>query len=202
MRGWSPIRATYAMMDVSSKAKAGWQMPSRRGVVEQDRPRCDWAQGDALLSRYHDEEWGESPDSDKEYFEAMMLEIFQAGLSWRTVLHRREGLRQAFAGFSIPVVANFTEHEVEQLMQDERIIRHRQKIVAAVLNARAFLAIQQHAGSFRNWLDAMPQDVDLIHDTLRPHLRFFGPTVCRSFLEAVGKIPPEHDPHCWKFSPD
>jgi DNA-3-methyladenine glycosylase I len=173
------------------------------GTVEGDvaqRQRCRWAQDDPLLAQYHDEEWGEAPENDNGYFEVMMLEIFQAGLSWRTVLNRREGLRQAFAGFSIPVVANFTEHEVDHLMQDERIIRHRQKVVAVIFNARAFQAIQRHTGSFRNWLNAMPPDPDLIYRTLRPHLRFFGPTVCRSFLEAVGKIPVEHEPECWKYN--
>lgn len=162
-------------------------------------PRCEWAQVDDLMARYHDEEWGSTPESDSRYYEALMLEIFQAGLSWRTILHRREALRQAFAGFSIPVVANFTEHEIEGLMENSAIIRHRQKISAAVHNARAFQAIQQHSGSFRNWLEQMPPDEKLIYQTLKPHLKFFGPTICVSFLEATGKIPPPHDPMCWKY---
>lgn len=163
-------------------------------------PRCAWAQVDALMAYYHDEEWGAQCRSDNEYFEALMLEIFQAGLSWRTILHRREGFRQAFAGFSIPVVANFAEHEIEQLVKDERIIRHRAKISASVANARAFQAIQESAGSFRNWLEAMPRDDTLIYKTLKPHLKFFGPTICTSFLQAVGKIQPPHEPGCWKYS--
>jgi DNA-3-methyladenine glycosylase I len=175
-------------------------MASKVDSLPETLPRCDWANVDEVMAAYHDEEWGLEPESDNQYFEALMLEIFQAGLSWRTVLHRREGFRQAFAGFSIPVVANFTEHEVDQLMENAAIIRHRQKINAAIYNARAFQAIQEQAGSFRDWLRAMPADEVLIFQALKPHLRFFGPTICTSFLEATGKIPVAHDPHCWKLS--
>ena len=164
-------------------------------------PRCNWAQVDSLMASYHDNEWGTEPESDNRYFEAMMLEVFQSGLSWRTILNRREGFRQAFAGFSIPVVASFTAHEVDQLVENPAIIRHRGKIEAAIHNARAFQAIQQQAGSFRDWLRAMPPDEQLIFQTLKPHLKFFGPTTCTSFLEAVGKIEKPHDPHCWKYKP-
>jgi DNA-3-methyladenine glycosylase I len=167
-----------------------------------DVSRCEWADVDPLMAHYHDHEWGVEPRSDNEYFEVLMLEVFQAGLSWRTILHRREGFRQAFAGFSIPVVANFTEYEVEQLLQNEAIIRHRGKIVASIHNARAFQVIQQHAGSFRDWLRAMPPDEKLIYNALKPHLKFFGPTTCISFLEAAGKIPAPHDPDCWRYQPD
>jgi DNA-3-methyladenine glycosylase I len=162
------------------------------------RVRCGWANTDELMSYYHDEEWGREPESDNAYFEALTLESFQSGLSWRTILHRREGFRRAFAGFSIPVVANFTDHEVDVLLQDEGIIRHRKKIEAAIHNARAFQEIQQEAGSFRNWLQNMPSDPGVIHRILKPRMRFFGPTTCVSFLEAVGKIETSHDPECWK----
>jgi DNA-3-methyladenine glycosylase I len=163
-----------------------------------DSPRCSWARQDELIARYHDLEWGETPQSDNAYFEALTLESFQSGLSWRTILNRRDGFRSAFAGFSIPVVANFTDHEVDELLQNEAIIRHRGKIEAAIHNARAFQRIQQETGSFRDWLDQMPEDVALIHRSLKPQLKFFGPTTCESFLMAVGKIPPTHDPECWK----
>ena len=169
-------------------------------TLPENRPRCAWANSDELMARYHDEEWGSPPASDNAYFEALTLESFQSGLSWRTILHRRDGFRAAFAGFSIPVVANFTEHEVEELLQDAGIIRHRGKIEAAIHNARAFQVIQQDAGSFRGWLREMPPDPVTIHKALKPHLKFFGPTTCVSFLEAVGKIPPPHDVDCWKAS--
>lgn len=163
------------------------------------RVRCAWANADSLMAHYHDEEWGAQPESDNAYFEALTLEAFQSGLSWRTILHRREGFRRAFAGFSIPVVANYTDHEVNTLLKDEGIIRHRKKIEATIHNARAFQMIQEESGSFRNWLQSMPADPETIHRSLKPHLRFFGPTTCVSFLEAVGKITPEHDPQCWKY---
>jgi DNA-3-methyladenine glycosylase I len=164
-------------------------------------PRCTWSQTDELMARYHDDEWGEVPESDSAYFEALTLESFQSGLSWRTILHRREGFRQAFAGFSIPVVANYTDHEVEMLLQNETIIRHRGKIQAAIHNARSFQAIQQQAGAFRNWLGDMPPDPETIYRALKPHMKFFGPTTCVSFLEAVGKVPTPHEPGCWKYQP-
>ncbi len=165
--------------------------------ITDDRVRCAWAQSDDLIARYHDEEWGKTPGSDNQYFESLMLEVFQSGLSWRTILHRREGFRQAFARFSIPVVANYTQHEVERLMEDEKIIRHRGKIEAAIINARAFQTIQKQAGSFRDWLQHMPCDDRVIYRALKPHLKFFGPTVCISFLQSVGKVTPPHDPDCW-----
>ena len=185
--------ATHWNIDGTREMTEGLDRNDQRAT-----PRCAWAQVDDLLAQYHDEEWGHPPNSDNQYFEALSLEVFQAGLSWRTILHRRQGFRQAFAGFSIPVVANFTEHEVQQLLENQEIIRHRQKIVATVHNARAFQAIQQHCGSFRDWLRNMPSNEQLIYETLKPHLKFFGPTTCTSFLEAVGKIEPSHEPECWK----
>lgn len=165
-----------------------------------DRIRCDWASSDALLARYHDEEWGHPPASDDAYFEVLMLEIFQAGLSWKTVLYKREGFRRAFMGFSIPAVAEFTPDDVERLMADPTIIRNRRKIDAAVANARALQDLQREYGSFAAWLRDAPADPDVIYRSLRSRLSFFGPTICESFLQAVGKIPAVHDPHCWKAS--
>lgn len=163
------------------------------------RPRCVWANTDDLMAHYHDVEWGRQPESDDEYFEALTLESFQSGLSWRTILHRREGFREAFAGFVVPVVVDFTEQDVETLLGNERIIRHRGKILAAIHNASVFQAIQQESGSFSTWLYGMPADPDVIHRALKPRLKFFGPTTCVSFLEAVGKIPTPHDDGCWKY---
>jgi DNA-3-methyladenine glycosylase I len=163
------------------------------------RPRCGWGNSDELMVHYHDVEWGRQPGSDDEYFEALTLESFQSGLSWRTILQRREGFREAFVGFSIPVVADFTEQDIETLLGNERIIRHRGKIVAAIHNARAFQDIQQESGSFSAWLDKLPADPDVIHRALKPRLKFFGPTTCVSFLEAVGKVPTPHEDGCWKY---
>lgn len=162
------------------------------------RVRCGWAAGDSLLARYHDLEWGVPPGDDDAHFEALTLEIFQAGLSWRIVLYKREGFRRAFARFSIPAVAAFTPDDVDRLLLDTSIVRHRAKIEATVHNARALLALQEEAGSFVAWLAGQPADPDAIHAALRPRLAFFGRTTCVSFLEAIGKIPPVHDPECWR----
>lgn len=163
-----------------------------------DRPRCGWVKNDPVLIQYHDEVWGTPPNSDDEAFEALTLEIFQAGLSWRTVLAKREAFRRAFADFQVAKVASFEEGDVERLLADAGIIRHRQKIEATIANARAVQAIQRAAGSFLDWMNTLPADLDSTYAQLRPHFRFFGRTTCESFLEAIGKIPIEHDPACWK----
>jgi len=153
------------------------------------RVRCRWAAGDSLLARYHDLEWGVPPGDDDAHFEALTLEIFQAGLSWRTVLYKREGFRRAFAGFSIPAVAAFSSDDVDRLLLDPSIVRHRAKIEATVHNARALLALQEEAGSFVDWLAGQPADPDAIHAALRPRLAFFGRTTCVSFLEGNWEDP-------------
>lgn len=159
--------------------------------------RCAWANGDPLLAHYHDAEWGVPPASDDRYFEALSLEIFQAGLSWRTVLHKREHFRHAFARFSIPAVAAFGEDDLARLLNDPGIIRHRQKIAATIANARAVQQIAAEAGSLGGWLIALPDDADAVYRALKPRLAFFGATTCESFLHAVGKIAPPHEPECW-----
>ena len=114
--------------------------------------RCGWCEGDPLYERYHDEEWGRPVDDDHTMFEFLTLESAQAGLSWITILRRRENYRKAFAGFDPAKVAAFTETDVERLMQDAGIIRNRAKIRAAVSNARLFLELQQEFGSFCAYL--------------------------------------------------
>jgi len=163
-----------------------------------DRSRCGWVKNDPVLIRYHDESWGVPPNNDDEAFEALTLEIFQAGLSWRTVLAKRGAFRQAFAGFRADEVARFDSSDVERLLADAGIIRNRQKIEATIVNAQAVLDIQQETGSFLDWLNALPAAPEAAFARLRPHFRFFGRTTCDSFLEAIGKIPIQHEPGCWK----
>ncbi len=110
--------------------------------------RCGWPGDDALMLAYHDEEWGVPLHDDRRLFEFLVLEGMQAGLSWRTILHKREGFRRAFAGFDPERVAGFDARRVERLMQDASIIRNRQKIEAAVNNAHRFLEVQDEHGSF------------------------------------------------------
>src|SRR5256886_12909119 len=109
--------------------------------------RCWWSVGDALYERYHDLEWGRPVVDDVRIFEKLCLEGFQSGLSWLTILRKREGFRRAFAGFDIPAVAAFGEGDVERLLADASIVRHRGKIEAVIANARAVLEVQASEGS-------------------------------------------------------
>src|SRR4051812_38056882 len=119
-----------------------------RGMVE----RCGWATSDPLYVAYHDDEWGVPEHDDRKLFEMLILEGAQAGLSWITILKRREGYRQAFDNFEPAVVAEYDDAKVDQLLQDTGIIRNRAKVRSTVTNARQFLAIQREAGSFDSYL--------------------------------------------------
>src|SRR6201996_7681021 len=126
--------------------------------------RCKWPGTDELYIKYHDEEWGKEVHDDKILFEFLILESAQAGLSWITILRRREGYRKAFADFDVKKVAAFTEADVERLMQDAGIIRNRLKILAAINNAQLFLAVQKEFGSFDKYLYSfMPDGKPLIN---------------------------------------
>ncbi len=114
--------------------------------------RCDWCKSDPIYVKYHDEEWGKEVTDDHKMFEFLVLESAQAGLSWLTILKRREGYRKAFANFNAKKVAKMTEQDVERLMQDSGIIRNRLKITSAINNAQCFLQIQKEFGSFCDYL--------------------------------------------------
>ena len=116
------------------------------------RTRCDWPTTDPLLQRYHDTEWGVPLRNDRRLFEFLVLEGMQAGLSWRTVLHKREAFREAFDGFDPEAVARYGRAKVRALLRDPGIIRNRLKIEAALTNAQAFLRVQEEAGSFSRWM--------------------------------------------------
>lgn len=114
--------------------------------------RCPWCGDDPLYVRYHDEEWGTPVHDERTHFEFLLLETQQAGLSWRTILGKREAYRRAFANFEPERVALYSEKDIERLLQDPGLIRNRRKLEAAVANARAFLAIQAQYGSFDSWI--------------------------------------------------
>lgn len=114
--------------------------------------RCGWCGEDSLYVRYHDEEWGRPVTDDRRLFEFLVLEGAQAGLSWITILRRREGYREAFLGFDVERVAAMTDDDVERLMQFDGIIRNRRKISATITNARHFIEIRQEFGSFYNYI--------------------------------------------------
>lgn len=171
--------------------------------------RCSWCGNDPLYTKYHDEEWGKEVHDDKILFEFLVLESAQAGLSWITILRRRETYRKAFANFDPVKVAAFTPEDVERLMQDAGIIRNRLKIAATVTNAILFLQVQKEYGSFKNYLlrffpdqkpilnqlqtgEAVPatnEISDHISKGLKKRgFKFFGSTICYAYLQAVGLI--------------
>jgi DNA-3-methyladenine glycosylase I len=159
-------------------------------------PRCPWAEGDPFLARYHDEEWGVPVAGDAAHFERLSLEVFQAGLSWRTILYKRAAFRRAFARFSPGKVAAFTKEDIRRLLGDAGIVRNRMKIEATIENARRLLALSKAHGSFARWLDSLPADLKALQGIFRQEFRFMGPEIAKSYLESVGKVPIRHHPRC------
>ena len=162
-------------------------------------PRCTWAENDLQMQAYHDTEWGVPERDSRALWEKLMLDGFQAGLAWITILRKREAFRRAFAGFDPERVARFGERDVERLLGDAGIIRHRGKIEAAIANARATLALRE-AGTP---LDALmweyrdaPDGKELSRRLKAAGFRFVGPTTVYSSLEACG-IVNGHRPDCW-----
>lgn len=169
--------------------------------------RCGWASTEAL-ARYHDDEWGVPSRDDRHLFEMLILEGAQAGLSWSTILNKRDGYRELFQGFDIDRVAAFTEDDAAHLMVDARIVRNRAKIASAVANARAVQRIQSEHGSFANFVwsfvDDTPIDTRLasythapasteVSDSLSHALKkygckFVGSTICYAFMQASGMV--------------
>lgn len=166
--------------------------------VTKNLPRCPWADGDPLLARYHDEEWGAPVATDAAHFERLSFEVFQAGLSWRTILGKRAAFRRAFARFSPRKVAAFKERDIRRLLGDAGIVRHRGKIEATIGNARRLLALSKAHGSFARWLDSLPGGLTALQAVLRQEFRFMGPEIAKSYLESVGKVPIRHHPRCWR----
>ena len=170
--------------------------------------RCFWADSDPLLADYHDREWGVPVHEDRRWFEKLLLDGAQAGLSWLTILRKREGYRRAFAGFDPVKVAAFSEADVERLMLDASIVRNRAKIRSAISNARAFLRVQEQEGSFDafiwRFVEArpiqgrvrLPQDIqartelsDEISRVLRSRgFSFVGTTIVYAFMQAAGLV--------------
>ncbi len=178
---------------------------------------CDWPSGDSLMITYHDNEWGTPVHDDLRWFEHIVLDGAQAGLSWKTILHRREGYRRAFAGFDPLIVAGYDEKKFNELLNDEGIIRNRLKIKSAINNAKAFLKIQLEYGSFDNYiwsftggkpvvnhwksLAEMPARTplsDIISKDLKKRgFTFVGSTICYAFMQAAG-IVNDHLVHCFR----
>lgn len=169
---------------------------------------CNWHRNDALMKAYHDTEWGMPLHDDHKLFEFMVLDTFQAGLSWKTVLYKRENFRRAFDGFDVEKISRYTEEKIQELMQDASIIRNQAKIRAVVKNAQAFLRVQQEFGTFDKYIwqftdgktidshfktmyeipatslesDAMSKDL------LKRGFKFAGTTICYAFMQAAGMV--------------
>ena len=162
-----------------------------------DLKRCIWPGTDELYIKYHDEEWGKTTHDDHKLFEFLILESAQAGLSWITILRRREGYRKAFANFDVHKVAAFTEKDVERLMQDAGIIRNRLKVHAAIENAKTIMQLQKEKGSFKKWLDSHhPKTKDEWTKLFKKTFRFTGGEIVNEFLVSTGYLPGAHDESC------
>jgi DNA-3-methyladenine glycosylase I len=175
-----------------------------------DAGRCWWAGDDAAYVAYHDDEWGRPVVDDRRLFEKLCLEGFQSGLSWRTILHKREAFRAAFAGFDIDRVARYTARDVERLLQDAGIVRHRGKIESTINNARRARTLINEAGSLAAYvwryepdpksrprrltrevlatMPTTPESIALSKDLKKRGFTFVGPTTVYAFMQAMGLV--------------
>jgi DNA-3-methyladenine glycosylase I len=178
--------------------------------------RCDWAKTDLSIA-YHDTEWGVPVHNDRTLFEFLILEGAQAGLSWETILRKRENYRAAFDGFDPKRIARYDARKIDRLLNDAGIIRNRLKVNAAIQNATAFLAVQKEFGSFDAYIwqfvggvtrrrkrgqpvPVLTEESTLMSkDLVRRGFKFVGSTICYSFMQAVGMVN-DHNHNCFRFN--
>ena len=180
--------------------------------------RC-WDTTDPLYIAYHDEEWGVPVHDDRKLFEFLLLEGFQAGVSWALILRKRENFREAFDGFDPVKISEYTEKKFERLMNDEGILRNRLKIRSSVTNAKTFLEIQEEFGTFDKYIwgfvggktiknafksfSEMPSRTEISEsmskDLKKRGFKFVGPVICYSFMQAVGMVN-DHLVHCFRYN--
>jgi len=180
--------------------------------------RCEWSKRDELMREYHDREWGTPVHDDRKLFEFLLLEGAQAGLSWLTILRRRENYRKAFAGFAVEKIARYTARKKTALLEDTGIIRNRLKIESAVNNARLFLKIQEEYGSFDVYIWQFVQGAPIVNawrslreippkakesealsrDLQKRGFQFVGPTICYALMQAVGMVN-DHTVDCFRY---
>jgi DNA-3-methyladenine glycosylase I len=190
--------------------------PATTNPAAANLTRCGWAKGDLYIA-YHDREWGVPIHDDRLLFEFLILEGAQAGLSWITILKKRENYRQAFDGFDASKIAGYDSRKIEKLLADPGIVRNRLKVEAAVKNARAFLAVRKEFGSFdryiwqfvggktirhnRKSLKEVPSKTAvsdaMSRDLLRRGFKFVGSTICYAFMQAVGMVD-DHTTDCFR----
>lgn len=188
--------------------------------ISDGKTRCPWCLSFEQYKRYHDEEWGMPVHDDRIHFEFLILEGAQAGLSWATILKRREGYRKVFANFDAEKVARFTEKKLEKILKDTRIIRNRLKIFAAVNNAKRFLEVQKEFGSFDNYIWQFVNGKPIVNkrknlkgikpttkesdrlskDLIQRGFKFVGSTVIYAHMQACGLVN-DHLVDCWRYEP-
>jgi DNA-3-methyladenine glycosylase I len=187
-------------------------------TMAKTKQRCEWAGGDELMEMYHDTEWGVPVYNDKKIFEFLVLESAQAGLSWRTILHKREGYRKLFAGFDPAKIARFNSAKVEALLKNPAIIRNRLKIEATIHNAQKFLEVRKEFGSFAKYMwsfvngkpingkrksmadiPAITEEAELFSKDLKKRgFKFVGPTIVYAHMQAVGMVN-DHTVNCFRY---
>ncbi len=187
-------------------------------MVLQKKHRCDWTKNNPFNIEYHDKEWGVPLHDDQRLFEFLILDAFQAGLSWLTILKKRNNFRLAFDNFEAAKIANYDEEKIEELLNNSGIIRNKLKIHAAVTNAQAFLKIQKEFGSFdkyiwqftggktlinkwKNWkeIPASTKESDAMSKDLKKQgFKFVGSTICYAFMQAAGMVN-DHTVDCFRY---
>ncbi|TFG65013.1 MAG: DNA-3-methyladenine glycosylase I, partial [Gemmatimonadales bacterium] len=181
--------------------------------------RCSWPGEDALMIAYHDLEWGVPVHDDRKLFEFLVLDAFQAGLSWKTILHKRENFRAAFDGFDAARIARYGEADRERLLSDAGIVRNRMKVDATFGNAREFLRLKEKHGSFDAWIwqftkgnsrrnsyssageiPAKTAESDAMSKALKGEgFKFVGSTICYAFMQAAGMVN-DHESGCFRYA--
>jgi DNA-3-methyladenine glycosylase I len=193
-------------------------MPKPTALPASARSRCAWVSDDPLYQAYHDTEWGIPETDDRALFEKLILDGFQAGLSWITILRKRDNFRRAFDAFDPEKIARYRAPRIEKLLNDPGIIRNRQKVEATVKNARAYLALREERGSFSEFLWQFTGGTTLINARtstkqipaeteasramskalMQRGFRFVGPTICYAFMQAVGMVN-DHTVDCFRY---
>ena len=183
----------------------------------ENRTRCPWPGNNPLMIAYHDDEWGVPLHDDQKLFEFMVLDAFQAGLSWNTIINKRTNFEKAFSGFDVKKISRYTEKDFDRLMQDSGIIRNRLKIRAAIQNAKCFLQVQKEFGSFDRYIwqfvhhqaiqnkirtlkdyQAKTKESDAMSkDLLKRGFKFVGSTICYAFMQAAGMVN-DHAVDCFR----
>ena len=181
------------------------------------KTRCGWTKDNVLMNAYHDDEWGVPLHADDKLFEYLILDAFQAGLSWNTILNKRENFRKALDNFDYKKIATYDTSKLESLMLDAGIIRNRLKINATVINAKAFLSVQEEFGSFdtyiwqfvnnktivNHWADLKeipaksPESDAMSKDLMKRGFKFVGSTICYAFMQAAGMVN-DHLTSCYR----